>query len=204
MSTTRSPYCIWRWADSTAAHLETRLEAGDDWQTEFDQVTADLRAAVRRPDRGIRTDLRRLARRLAHLTFARKRFIEAHDHYLTAAAHAADAVELYDDLRDAADATLVVADGTESYHLMLRAAERAAAENNHELQQEALAQAVMIVNRYEVEPPLPADRGASLLAADADTVCSPHRPGLGGPLRDRSRPRPPSPRHVSPGIRWPS
>ena len=157
------------WADSTAAHLETRLEAGDAWQTEFDQVTADLRAAVRHTE-GDGTDLRRLARRLAHLTFARKRFIEAHDHYLTAAAHAADAAELYDDLRDAADATLVVADGTESYHLMLQAAERAAAEHNPQLEQEALANAVTIINRYEVEDPIPADRGASLLAADADTV----------------------------------
>jgi predicted ATPase/DNA-binding CsgD family transcriptional regulator len=154
------------WADSTAAQLEARLERGDEWRTEFDQVTPDLRAAISRPT----PDVRPLARRLAHLTFARKRFIEAHDHYLTAAVHAADAVELYDDLRDAADATLVVADGTESYHLMLRAADRAAAENNHELQQEALAQAVMIVNRYEVEPPLPADRGAGLLAPGADTV----------------------------------
>ncbi|MFI6830466.1 ATP-binding protein [Kribbella sp. NPDC050241] len=154
------------WAGAVAADLEARLEAGEEWQAEFDQVTADLRAAVSHPE----ADVRRLARRLAHLTFARKRFVEAHDHYLTAAAHATDSAELYDDLRDAADATLTVADGTEAYHLMLRAADRAAAEGNHELQQEALAYVVMMMNRYEVQPPVPADRGAGLLAADADTV----------------------------------
>lgn len=150
------------WAASTAAQLEAGLEAGDDWQTEFDQVTSDLRAAVGRPNPDVRT----LARRLAHLTFARKRFIEAHDHYLTAAAHAADATQLYDDLRDAADATLTVADGTESYHLMMRAA----AEDSQQVRQDALANAVMIINRYEVDVPIPADRGASLLAGDSVAV----------------------------------
>ncbi|MEI8412428.1 MULTISPECIES: ATP-binding protein [unclassified Kribbella] len=150
------------WADSTADRLETRLIQGDDWQSEFDQVTADLRAAVGRPE----TDVRRLARRLAHLTFARKRFVEAREHYLTAAAHAADATQLYDDLRDAADAALAVADGTHAYQLMERAA---AAADNQQLRQDALAYAVVIRNRYEGTFPETADRGASLL---------PDEPGL--------------------------
>ncbi|MEV0286049.1 LuxR C-terminal-related transcriptional regulator [Kribbella sp. NPDC050820] len=146
------------WADSTAARLEERLEHHEDWQSEFDQVTADLRAAVSRSD----TDVRRLARRLAHLTFARKRFVEAREHYLTAAAHASDATQLYDDLRDAADAALAVSDGAHAYQLMMRSA----AENNH---QDALAYAVTILNRYEAMPP-PPDHGASLLPKDVDTV----------------------------------
>jgi predicted ATPase/DNA-binding CsgD family transcriptional regulator len=153
------------WAAGIAERLETQLIAGDDWQSEFDQVTADPRAAVRRPE----TDVRRLARRLAHLTFARKRFVESYEHYLTAAAHAADATELYDDLRDAADAALAVADGTEAYRLMARAADAAAAEGNQQLRQDALAYAVMIRNRYEGTFPEAADHGASLL---------PDEPGL--------------------------
>ena len=147
------------WADATAAHLESRLEAGESWQSEFDQVTPDLRAAVSRPNAA-----HRLARTVAHLTFARKRFVEARDHYLIAAANAADAAERYDDLRDAADAAMAVADGEHAYQLMTRAA----AEGN----QDALAYAVTILNRYEMtrSAALPADRGASLLPKDVDTV----------------------------------
>ncbi len=139
------------WADSTAGRLETQLVEGEDWESEFDQVTADLRAAV-----GMRqTDVRRLARRLAHLTFARKRFVEAREHYLTAAG----AQDSYDDLRDAADAALAVADGSHAYQLLLRAAAGS-------MRQDALAYAVMVRNRYEGEFPDPADRGASLLPAE--------------------------------------
>ncbi len=143
------------WADNTAGRLETRLVQGEDWQSEFDQVTADLRAAVGGPQ----TDLRRLARRLAHLTFARKRFVEAREHYLTAADGAADDQELSDDLRDAAAAALAVADGSHAYQLLLRAAVGS-------LRQDALADAVTVLNRYEGEFPDPVDRGAGLLPAE--------------------------------------
>ncbi|MFG1816717.1 ATP-binding protein [Kribbella sp. NPDC049174] len=146
------------WAESTAARLEARLEAGEDWRTEFDQVTADLRAAVGLP----RPDVRRLARRLAHLTFARKRFVEAREHYVRAAAQATDATELYDDLRDAADAALAVADGAHAYELMMQVA----AQTDHKLRQDALAYAVTILNRYEAEFPEASDRGADLLPAE--------------------------------------
>ncbi|TCC21946.1 hypothetical protein E0H58_24015 [Kribbella speibonae] len=150
------------WADQLATELEQRLELGEEWQEEFDLLAPDLRVAS--------AGVRGLARKLAHLTFARKRFLEAHDHYLAAAKHAANATELYDDLRDASDAMLVIADGTESYHLMLQVAERAAAEGNDELREDALAQAVMLLNRYEVDVPVPDDRGDSLLEPDADTT----------------------------------
>jgi predicted ATPase/DNA-binding CsgD family transcriptional regulator len=149
------------WADSTAGRLETQLVQGEDWQTEFEQVTADLRAAVGAAQTGVR----RLARRLAHLTFARKRFVEAREHYLAAAAGAADDQELYDDLRDAADSALAVADGSHAYQLLLRAAVG-------NLREDALAHAVTVQNRYEGEFPDPVNRGASLLSAElaADSV----------------------------------
>ncbi|MFF0342187.1 ATP-binding protein [Kribbella sp. NPDC004875] len=162
------------WADRSATRLEQRLVDEQDWRQEFDLIAPDLRAA------GSAT--RDLARKLAHLTFARRRFLEAHDHYLSAASQATNATELYADLRDAADATQVIADGTESYHLMLRAAERAAAEGNEAVRREALATAVMIVNRYEVAVPPPADGGESLLAGDTAAVrvarAWVHRPDL--------------------------
>ncbi|TDW14268.1 ATP-binding protein [Kribbella kalugense] len=147
------------WAEAIAEDLGERLEAGQEWQTEFDQVTPDLRAAVSGPKVA-----HGLVRRVAHLTFARKRFVEAREHYLTAAANAADAAERYDDLRDAADAAMVVAEGDEAYQLMMRAA----GDGN----QDAAAYAVTILNRYEMTrtAAVPADRGASLLAVGGDSV----------------------------------
>ncbi|MET9316392.1 LuxR C-terminal-related transcriptional regulator [Kribbella sp. NPDC003505] len=137
------------WACAVATRLEQQLETGEDWQQEFDLLAPDLRAA--------RGDVRRLARTLAHLTFARRRFLEAREHYLAAADHAGTAAELYDDLRDAADAAMVVADGEHAYRLMMRAG----ADGNPD----ALGYAVTILNRYEMTDParLPDDRGAGLL-----------------------------------------
>ncbi|MET9274451.1 LuxR C-terminal-related transcriptional regulator [Kribbella sp. NPDC003557] len=139
------------WADAVATRLERQLEAGEDWQQEFDLLAPDLRAA--------RGDVRPLARKLAHLTFARRRFLEAREHYLAAADNAVNAAELYDDLRDAADAAMVVADGEHAFQLMMRAG----ADGNPE----ALGYAVTILNRYEVTnpAPLPEDGGAALLPA---------------------------------------
>ena len=137
------------WAAAVATRLEQQLEAGEDWQQEFDLLAPDLRAA--------RGDVRPLARTLAHLTFARRRFLEAREHYLAAADNAGTAAELYDDLRDAADAAMVVADGEHAYRLMMRAG----ADGNPD----ALGYAVTILNRYEMTDParLPDDRGAGLL-----------------------------------------
>ncbi|MEU8225723.1 LuxR C-terminal-related transcriptional regulator [Kribbella sp. NPDC048915] len=149
------------WAQGVAAALEQRLEAGD-WQEEFDLLAPDLRAA--------RGASHALARTLAHLTFARRRFLEAREHYLAAAELAGDPGERYEDLRDAADAAIVVADGEHAYHLMMRAA----ADGNPI----ALAYAVTILNRYEVTTSpaspatVPTDRGAALLT----TVTPPTTP----------------------------
>ncbi len=142
------------WADQLATKLERQLEAGEEWQEEFDLLAPDLRVAS--------SGVRSLARKLAHLTFARRRFLEAREHYLVAAAHAADAGERYDDLRDAADAAMVVADGGHAYQLMMRSAADGTLD--------AAGYAVTILNRYEMTRPavLPEDRGASLLPDDAD------------------------------------
>ena len=142
------------WADRLATKLEEQLEAGEEWQQEFDLLAPDLRVA----SGGVRS----LARKLAHLTFARRRFLEAREHYLVAAANAADAGERYDDRRDAADAAMVVADGGHAYQLMMRSAADGILD--------AAGYAVTILNRYEMTRPaeLPEDRGASLLPDDAD------------------------------------
>ncbi|TCC02757.1 ATP-binding protein [Kribbella soli] len=141
------------WADQLATKLEQQLEAGEDWQQEFDLLAPDLRVAS--------GAVRPLARKLAHLTFARRRFLEAREHYLVAAAHAADAAERYDDLRDAADAAMVVADGGHAYQLMMRSAADGTPD--------AAGYAVTILNRYEMTRPaeLPDDRGASLLPGES-------------------------------------
>lgn len=142
------------WADRLATRLEQRLEAGEEWQQEFDLLAPDLRVAS--------VGVRSVARKLAHLTFARRRFLEAREHYLVAAGSAADAGERYDDLRDAADAAMVVADGGHAYQLMMRSAAEGI--------RDAAGYAVTILNRYEMTRPaeLPEDRGASLLPGDAD------------------------------------
>jgi predicted ATPase len=141
------------WAGQSADRLEQQLEAGEQWQPEFDQLAPDLRVGS--------ADSRTLARRLAHLTFARRRFVEAREHYLVAAAQATNADERYDDLRDAADAAIVVADEDHALQLMMRAAADG--------KPDALGYAVTIMNRYEVSD-VPVDRGASLLPADTDAV----------------------------------
>ncbi|TWD75361.1 putative ATPase [Kribbella amoyensis] len=167
------------WALGTVERLELRLTTGE-WEAEFDQVTGDLRAALTQaalpkpalpkpaPPKPALTNPaeqadeqgHRLARGLAHLTFARQRFVEAREHYLTAADLAASPAEEYEDLRDAAEAALVVANGGLAYQLLRRAAEL----DDERLSSDALALAVTAVNRYDVEEHQLPDRGAALLA----------------------------------------
>jgi predicted ATPase/DNA-binding CsgD family transcriptional regulator len=109
------------WAADRADELLARLD--EDWQDAFDVVADDLRAAL--PG-----GTHRLARGLARLTFARGRFVEAREHYETAASLAPDAATAYRDLRDGADTALAVADADDAYRLLRLAADRAAAEGD--------------------------------------------------------------------------
>jgi predicted ATPase/DNA-binding CsgD family transcriptional regulator len=133
------------WAADRATELLGRLDG--DWQDAFDLVADDLRAAT------AAAGDHRLTRGLARLTFARGRFVEAREHYETAADRAADAATAYRDLRDAADAALTVAAGGDAYRLLRAAADRAAAEGDEETRTAALDYAVVVLNRYDVLPP---------------------------------------------------
>jgi len=113
------------WAAATATALERAVPRGA--EPGFDDVADDLRAAVAGtapvPDR----TAHQLARSLAHLTFARRYFDEASEHYRAAADRTDDAVEAWRDLRHAADAAVIVSRGPAAFDLLLDAARRAGA-----------------------------------------------------------------------------
>ncbi|TDV57358.1 putative ATPase [Actinophytocola oryzae] len=148
------------WAADLATALVARLD--DQWRPTFDAVDDDLRAALAVDDNpgtappaggGLAVGGgpgHRLARGLARLTFARGRFVEACGHYETAASRAADAATAYRDLRDGADAALVVADGGEAYRLLRVAAARAEAEGDEATRLAADGYTVVVVNRYDM------------------------------------------------------
>ena len=161
------------WAAFTAATLETRI-AGV-WEPEFDDVADDLRAALAGTEPAPDGTAHGLARSLAHLTCARRFFVEARAHYRAAADRAGDAAATGRDLRDAAAAALIVSDGLAAFALLLDAAERARAAGERSAQAAALAHAVIVTVRHpagfrgEVTP----DRRSELLreataVADAD------------------------------------
>jgi predicted ATPase/DNA-binding CsgD family transcriptional regulator len=161
------------WAALTAAALEARI-AGV-WEQEFDDVADDLRAALAGTEPAPDATAHGLARSLAHLTCARRFFVEARAHYRAAADRAGDAAAAGRDLRDAAAAAVIVSDGPAAFALLLDAAERARAAGESTAQAAALAQAVIVTVRHpagfrgEVAP----ERRSELLreataAADAD------------------------------------
>jgi predicted ATPase/DNA-binding CsgD family transcriptional regulator len=164
-----------QWAAEAAAHLERRLEAGQAWLPEFDLVADDLRAALTGTGPVPDATAHSLARPLAHLTFARRFFVEARAHYRAAADRAGDAAAAGRDLRDGAAAAVIVSDGPASFALLLDAAERARAAGDRNAQAAALAEAVTVTVRYPAGfgGEVPAERRSELLreataAADTD------------------------------------
>jgi predicted ATPase/DNA-binding CsgD family transcriptional regulator len=133
------------WAAATAAGLESRLD-DPAWQSAYDEVAGDLRAALAatpvRPD----ATAHRLARSLGHLGFARREFQESVQHYRAAAERATDEVAAATDLRSAADASIAISDAETGVQLLLDAADRAADDGN--VRATMLALAVIAVNRY--------------------------------------------------------
>ncbi|MGW4963475.1 ATP-binding protein [Nonomuraea sp. NPDC004186] len=111
-----------RWAAGTASTLESRLDGN--WAPQFDLVADDLRATLAGtpavPDR----QAHRLARSLAHLTFARRFHREAIGHYLAAADRARDAADGHQDLLSAAATAVSIADGPLAFRLLMRAADQ--------------------------------------------------------------------------------
>ncbi|HUR07326.1 MAG TPA: LuxR C-terminal-related transcriptional regulator [Nonomuraea sp.] len=154
-----------RWAAQTAQTLESRLEGGGQpleseldggrrpleswfcgsWQPQFDLVAGDLRATLADtpavPDR----DAHRLARSLAHLTFARRFHREAIDHYLAATDRACAATDSHHDLLNAADTAVSIADGRLALSLLLRAADQIGDTGRRTA---TLASALVVTHRY--------------------------------------------------------
>ena len=139
------------WAVATAEALELDLVRGREPASDFDEVADDLRAALAATEPAPNPAAHRLARSLAHLTFGRRSFVAARDHYRAAADRAADAAQAGVDLRHAADAAIVVARGPIAFDLMLEAAERARVAGVGNARAEALAYAVIISVRYAAE-----------------------------------------------------
>jgi hypothetical protein len=151
-------------AVDTAATLESRLdeptaESGPDvrtgrgagsqdvgWRRLYDEVVADLRAALAATPAEPDPTAHRLPCSLAHLAFARREFLESVGHYRSAAERAEDGVAAALELRSAADATVAISDGQTGVELLLDAAGRAVANSN--VRATMLALAVIAVNRY--------------------------------------------------------
>jgi predicted ATPase/DNA-binding CsgD family transcriptional regulator len=164
------------WAADTAAGLESRISGA--WEPEFDVVADDLRAALAGTAPVPDATAHRLARSLAHLTFARRFFVEARAHYRTAADRASDAAAAGRDLHDAAAAAVIVSDAPAAFGLLLDAAERARRVGDRNARAAALASAAIVAVRYpagltgEVTPERRAEllRDATGEAAHADPI----------------------------------
>jgi len=169
------------WAAVTAEAFARAIPDGGN--PELDDVADDLRAALAGTGPVPDAAAHRLARCLAHLTFARRFFVEAHGHYRAAADRAGDAVEAGQDLRHAADAAVIVSDGPAAFDLLLDAAERArvaeqagtAAAGSGNARAAALAHALVVSVRYPTgfgDPMTREDRSellrTAIAAADGD------------------------------------
>jgi predicted ATPase/DNA-binding CsgD family transcriptional regulator len=177
-----------RWAAQAAETLEARLERGGQplerlegggrplesrfrgsRQPQFDLVADDLRATLADtpavPDR----DAHRLARSLAHLTFARGHHREAIDHYLAAADRARAATDRHADLMNAADTAVAIADGRLALRLLLQAADVVGDTGRRTA---TLASALALTHRYLRGSDLPPVRAQVAEALQAATSAS--------------------------------
>ncbi|GIF46172.1 putative ATPase [Asanoa ferruginea] len=145
----------------------------------FDAVADDLRVApIAGPRRALGGELRRrrssahaLARSLGHLCYARRHVIESARHYQEAARLAPTPRAAMDDLLDAAAAVRMSrAPGTQTFDLLLAAAERAAAAGDGDARAIALAQAAEMVHRHPAmfSESVPAERVRAIMRAAAE------------------------------------
>ncbi|WP_181307381.1 ATP-binding protein [Nonomuraea fuscirosea] len=171
-----------RWAAQAAETLEARLEGGGQplesrlrgsRQPQFDLVADDLRATLADtpavPDR----DAHRLARSLAHLTFARGHHREAIDHYLAAADRARAATDRHAGLLNAADTAVAIADGRLALRLLLQAADVVGDTGRRTA---TLASALALTHRYlrgSDLPPVRAQVAEALQAAASKPQSAP-------------------------------
>ncbi|MGN6172671.1 MAG: hypothetical protein ACTHPS_06930, partial [Streptosporangiaceae bacterium] len=169
-----------RWAAETAADLEARAEADQEWRAGFDQVADDLRAALGAAAAAGPDGLgHRLARSLGHLVYARRFLVEALGHYRAAADRAPGAGEAAADLGAAADVALATGRGDTTFGLLLEAADRASAAGDDGARAAALAYAVTVADRFvaSFSDEVPHDRLRDLLAA-AERAAPPGEPAV--------------------------
>lgn len=138
------------WATDTARSLVG--DETDDWQVRFDTVADDLRCALRL---GLETDraVDPLARDLARLTYVRRFFAEARQHFEQAARLAPDQRTAAHDLRQAADVAMAEMRADAAYDLLLESAELARAAGDANGHVDAVAYAVIAANRFPAEFP---------------------------------------------------
>jgi predicted ATPase/DNA-binding CsgD family transcriptional regulator len=137
-----------RWAAETAAALESRV-GGDGWRDDFDAVAGDLRAALAAAPADPHPVTHRLARSLAHLTYARRYLMEAFGHYKVAAELAPSPAEAAQDLRSAAGCAHVsTTSNLHVFELLAAAAERAEAAGDGDRRAIDLARAVETACRF--------------------------------------------------------
>ncbi len=134
-----------QWAAEIASSIEEKLECDEPWRDAFDQLAADLRAAVVLAEREVASQL---ARSLGHLTFARRFLAESRRHYLRAAECTVDDVQAVLDLRSASDVALVEKRGQLLYEYAVAAAARAGEAGNRAMQAAVLAEAVSVASRF--------------------------------------------------------
>jgi predicted ATPase/DNA-binding CsgD family transcriptional regulator len=136
------------WAAAMADDLERRLEKGHQWQTAFDLVADDLRAALITATSPNGHEVsHRLARTLGHLAYAHRFLLESRGHYEVAAAHAPPAQAAWD-LRAAADVAMAEGDGDVAFDLLLQSADRAAEAGDDATRASSLAYAATIADRF--------------------------------------------------------
>ncbi|MFI6595061.1 ATP-binding protein [Nonomuraea sp. NPDC050536] len=136
-----------RWAAATATALEDRLDGA--WRDDFDATVADLRAALAAAPPGPDPTAHRLARALAHLTYARRHLMESLGHYRLAATHATTPADAARDLRAAAGCAHVGTMSTQQvFDLLVAAASQAGDGRAIDL-----ARAVETACRYHVPAP---------------------------------------------------
>jgi predicted ATPase/DNA-binding CsgD family transcriptional regulator len=152
-----------RWAIGTATRLEEALDGS--WLTEFDAVVDDLREAFARSPAAPDPAGRELARKLAHLTFARGYLREARELYVAAAARAADDGQAFDDLRDAADVAIAGSDVQAGVDLLMLAARRVGDHGNDAAAAWAAAVETQVRFGYEYRGAGAPDHRSELLEA---------------------------------------
>lgn len=133
------------WATDVGAEIEGRLERGESWREEFDAVADDLRAGLSLADGELAAQL---GRSLGHLSFARRFFAEAREHYVRAAEATSDLAQAAHDLWSAAWVAQVENNGQLRYEFVVTAAERAAVAGDLATQAAILADAVSVATRF--------------------------------------------------------